>query len=433
MQITASLTRALSSGLTIYSILTGKASALPGRTWNTRDDVPLDSTARSWNYAIPSHDQNGPVRARFDIPTTGSKLDTQALLTLDAPQISAINESVFDWWYFDAVSANDSRESLTVTFFTATAAAFPWLPTNESSVLIAYIWASFANGTVFQEYVPATIATVVGGEGASSPSAGNWSSTGFSWAALKGDLSEYEIVISSEKLQVKGRLGLTSTVGPHLPCRITSETTSLEIAPHIGWVALKPDAVGQVDINVKGSRLQFQGPAYHDKNWSDRPFADSVQSWYWGHGQVGPYSVVWFSYLALDNPFETTYVSSYVARDGDVLVSSCISSILTVRPIGSSETGARYPPRAGDVPDGFHLEFDLGNEGWLKANVSGTRIAGDGKYYFRWAGTMTGEVGQSGADQNDDTNASGGSTKTVRAAESGLTGSAIFEQFVLAE
>lgn len=143
--------------------------------------------------------------------------------------------------------------------------------------------------------------------------------------------------------------------------------------------------------------------------------------------------MVWFSYLALDDPSETTYVSSYVARDGDVLVSSCISSILTVRPIGSSENGARYPPRAGDVPDGFHLEFDLGNEGWLKANVSGTRIAGDGKYYFRWAGTMTGEVGQSGADQNDDTNASGGSTKTVRAAESGLTGSAIFEQFVLAE
>jgi hypothetical protein len=115
--------------------------------------------------------------------------------------------------------------------------------------------------------------------------------------------------------------------------------------------------------------------------------------------------VVWFSYLALDEPSETTYVSSYVARDGDVLVSSCISSIVIVRPTGSSETGARYPPRAGDVPDGFHLEFDLGNEGWLKANVSGTRIAGDGKYYFRWAGTMTGEVSQTGADQNLDTKA----------------------------
>lgn len=170
-----------------------------------------------------------------------------------------------------------------------------------------------------------------------------------------------------------------------------------------------------------------------NRNWSDQPFADSVQSWYWGHGQIGPYSVVWFSYLALDDSSETTYVSSYVARDGEVLVPSCNSSIITVHPIGNSATGARYPPQAGDVPDAFHLEFDLGNEGWLKANVSGTRIAGDGKYYFRWAGTMTGEVSQSGADQNLDKNATGGLAKTVRAAESALTDSAIFEQFVLAE
>jgi len=97
--------------------------------------------------------------------------------------------------------------------------------------------------------------------------------------------------------------------------------------------------------------------------------------------------------------------------------------MLTVRPIGDPETGARYPPQAGDVPDGFHLEFDLGQEGWLKANVSGTRIAGDGKYYFRWAGKMTGEVSQSGTDQGNDAHGN----------ESLLTGSAIFEQFVLAE
>lgn len=133
--------------------------------------------------------------------------------------------------------------------------------------------------------------------------------------------------------------------------------------------------------------------------------------------------MIWFSYLALNDPSKTTYVSSYVARDGQVLVSCCNSTMLTVRPIGDSETSPRYPPQAGDVPDGFHLEFDLGREGWLKANVSGTRIARDGKYYFRWAGEMTGEVSQSVTDQGD----------IVRGTETLLTGSAIFEQFVLAE
>jgi hypothetical protein len=135
----------------------------------------------------------------------------------------------------------------------------------------------------------------------------------------------------------------------------------------------------------------------------------------------------------LDDPSQTTYVSSYVARDGQVLVSSCNSTVLTVRPIGDPETGARYPPLAGDIPDGFHLQFDLGEEGWLRANVSGTRIAGDGNYYFRWAGTMTGEVSQSEADRSQNACDAECSSITARDAESVLTGSAIFEQFVLAE
>ncbi|KAF3399974.1 hypothetical protein F1880_007998 [Penicillium rolfsii] len=423
MQIYASLTRVLPTGLIILIALGGKAIALPERTAKRRADVPFDSTARSWNYSIPSHVQNGTARVRFDIPTTGSKLDSRALLPLDSPQINLINSSVFDWWYFDAVSASDPRESLTVTFFTSTAAAFPWLPSHESSTLIAYIWASFANGTIFTDYVPATLARVAGGENASSASSGDWLSTGLSWAASHDDLSKYEVIISSEKMQVKGRFSLSSTLEPHLPCGITSDTATLEIAPHIGWVALKPDAVGHVDISVKGSRLHFQGPAYHDKNWSDQPFDQSVQSWYWGHGQIGPYSVIWFSYLALNDPSNTTYVSSYVARDGQVLVSACDSTMLTVRPLGDSETSARYPPHAGDVPDGFHLEFDLGQEGWLKANVSGTRIAGDGQYYFRWAGKMTGEISR----------ARSGQKQTASRMKSILTGSTIFEQFVLAE
>lgn len=82
-----------------------------------------------------------------------------------------------------------------------------------------------------------------------------------------------------------------------------------------------------------------------------------------------------------------------------------------------SGTSARYPPQAGDVPDGFRIEFDLGEGRWLRANVSGMRIAGDGRYYFRWAGNMRGVVGVGDGEE----------------VEVGLTGSAIFEQFVLVE
>lgn len=164
----------------------------------------------NWSYRIPHNVQDGSSQARFNVPTPGSTLSTEALLALDSPQLSFINGSVFDWWYFDAVSDADPGESLVVTLFTSSAAAFPFLSPNGSSVLIAYIWASFSNGTVFADYVPATIATVSGGDEAPNPSSGVWSSTGFSWAALNDDLSQYEIVVASEAMQVQGRFSLTS-------------------------------------------------------------------------------------------------------------------------------------------------------------------------------------------------------------------------------
>lgn len=127
---------------------------------------------------------------------------------------------------------------------------------------------------------------------------------------------------------------------------------------------------------------------------------------------------MWFSYFALNDPTNTTYVSSYVARDGEVLISACNSSLLTVRPVGSADSaGGRYPPRAGDIPVGFELAFDLGQaNGWLKVNVTAESVvAGDEEYYMRWTGSLTGEIVEGTTTQSP------------------LDGVAVFEQFVLLE
>lgn len=124
-----------------------------------------------------------------------------------------------------------------------------------------------------------------------------------------------------------------------------------------------------------------------------------------------------------------------MARNGTVLVSSCHPDALRVVPRGSLGTSARYPPRAGDVPDEFLLQFDLGAEGWLVANVSGTRIAGDNKYYFRWAGSMTGQIYESGpGDAGTEWCSQVASGENlVPGSQSVMSGRAIFEQFVLIE
>ncbi|KAJ6151336.1 Hydroxyneurosporene synthase, partial [Penicillium chermesinum] len=373
-----------------------------------------NSAGENWEYSIPSEVQHGSSSARFNISTPDTALSQHDLRMLDAPQVANITEAVFDWWYFDAVSETNPKESIVVILFSSSANAFPWLDKDLDSVLVAYLWASFGNGTVFAHYVPATLATVTGGDDTVHSSSGDWSSTGFSWTSRSRDLSQYEVRLESREMHVKGRVALSSPPAPHLPCGINSPVTTLEIFPHIGWAGIIPDATSTVEITVQGSPLTFQGRGYHDKNWSDRPFIESVQSWYWGHGRVGPYSIVWFDGIDTTN---TPRTSSYVARDNVVLLGSCSTASLTVRPVGASNTtGGRYPPQAGDIPIGFALEFDLGNEGILKVHASAeATLVNDGRYYFRWSGPLTGEL-LPASDQKEN-----------------LTGVAVFEQFALVE
>lgn len=227
-----------------------------------------------------------------------------------------------------------------------------------------------------------------------------------------------------------------------------------------------PDGDGIVELEVLGEKVEFRGPGYHDKvcppsyplpyntyththiqknkgltmkkkNWSNRPFQTTISSWNWGHGHVGPYSIVWFNAITRSNE---TYVSSYVAKNGKVITSTCNTTQLTVRPIesfsknntgngngnGNTTTTAttttiegRYPPKAGDYPEGFRLEFALGDEEEGKLNVNVIRravVVSDGMFYMRWTGDMEGELVRPGLDGKSD-----------------FGGVGVYEQFVLEE
>ena len=124
-------------------------------------------------------------------------------------------------------------------------------------------------------------------------------------------------------------------------------------------------------------------------------------------------------------------MSSYVAKDGELLISACDPFILTVRPVGSpGTTGGRYPPRMGDIPDGFRLEYDLGEaNGQLKVNVSvRTLVAGNGNDYMRWTGDIAGEILESESQRTQEA-VGGGPTRV----NSPLVGVALLEQFVMVE
>jgi hypothetical protein len=122
------------------------------------------------------------------------------------------------------------------------------------------------------------------------------------------------------------------------------------------------------------------------KNWSNQPYINNVESWYWGYGRLGPYSLVWFDTIDTDRK---EYVSAYVSKDDKIIASSCTATALKVQPVGSP-----YPPSINSSdPSGYTINMDLGDEGVLSANLNTTTIILDGGMtYKRWAGILSGSM-----------------------------------------
>jgi hypothetical protein len=111
-----------------------------------------------------------------------------------------------------------------------------------------------------------------------------------------------------------------------------------------------------------------------------------VDSWFWGHGHFGPYSIVWFDLISTDG---TEYVSRYASRGGEILAAAC--SGLVVRPTGDN---SNYPPGPDTGrPGGFHITLELEGGGTLQADVIPEQIIfANAKQYTRWIGKIRGSL-----------------------------------------
>ncbi|KAJ7614743.1 hypothetical protein DFH06DRAFT_1286249 [Mycena polygramma] len=343
----------------------------------------LAYAAASKIYHIPSAFSNARSHAQF----------TSGLTGLDAPKVHPMNDSAFDWWYFDVVSTDPaSFASAVVVFYAATPTAVPGQAPN--STLSVNVWLTFPNGTQIFAQPQANAATVMA-EG--DFSSGDWHGSGLAWRYAPKSGS-YEILVDAPDIQMKGRINFQ-------PVR------NMEVGPHIGWANAVPDAASTVDLIVNGTKLSFSGAGYHDKNWSDLPLVSNLASWYWGHGRIGPYSIVWFDFLALNG---TEYVSAYASKDNLILASSCEPGSIRVRPTGKNST---YPPHISTgPPSGYNITLDLGREGFLELNVSvEAQIATIAPVYIRSKGRVSGVLKAAG-----------------RVVEE-MAGVGLFEQFALTE
>lgn len=161
--------------------------------------------------------------------------------------------------------------------------------------------------------------------------------------------------------------------------------------PHVGWSNAIPDATVSVDLIFNGTdTVAFDdGIGYHDKNWGDQALWDSTSQWYWGHGRLGPYSIVFLD--SLDRTAKE-YATGYVTENGRVMEVSCAPTSVVAHPWGND---SEYPPTGANGPiEGLGLQFQLGDGSKFLANYTSEKslIETPAQAYLRTIGTVEGGI-----------------------------------------
>jgi hypothetical protein len=147
---------------------------------------------------VPAAVQNGSSQAQW-VSSAGG---------LDAPKVTPINATAYDWWYFDAVSV-DAKTSVVVVFYTTSSPAFLSLLDNTTITLVT-LSIQFANGTSYGASLPATSATIqTVGQGTN----GWFRGSGASWTG-RPDLSQYIISVDAPSAGIRGTFELNSVRDP---------------------------------------------------------------------------------------------------------------------------------------------------------------------------------------------------------------------------
>ncbi|GKT48754.1 tyrosinase ustQ [Colletotrichum spaethianum] len=304
---------------------------------------------------------------------------------LDGPKLKpGVNDTTFDWWYFDAVSTTSKNESLTIVFYNSGPSSLG----NPGGPLSVQISGVLANGTTFVTAVDATGGTTVENDNNNGIfSIWNGAGASFAGTSLEHDSPEYTVTVNNPAIGVNGTLNLRSLSPPHYPCDINRPGMSQEIIPNVYWSNAVPDAVATADFTIAGSSLRFTGNGYHDKNWGSTILSDTFDTWYWGHARLGPYSLVWFDTLTQDGK---EHFSSWITKDGKILSQSCQPKSVIVRPWGDNSEYPPYPKLA--APSGYTIRYDLDGGSSFVANFTRENIQLSTNTYKRMTGTIVGGV-----------------------------------------
>jgi hypothetical protein len=163
-----------------------------------------------------------------------------------------------------------------------------------------------------------------------------------------GDLHEYHITGKAEDLSAEVRL--ESITEPWRP-----ETGHLVFGPDgetiFAWAPCVPMGRVTATYTIGSEVHETTGMGYHDHNWMNQEMGRLIDHWYWGRGQVGPYSFV-TAYITTAEKYGYAEFPFYMlARDGRVVADDGAK-------VTFSKSGSEIDHHTGKpIPDMMSFEF----------------------------------------------------------------------------
>lgn len=311
---------------------------------------------------------------------------TSSEYSFDGPKVGGVNSTSFDWWYFDAVS-EDGMIGVTIIFLRTI--IFGTSP-SANSVQVSLR----TNNVKIDDSFSSNLSTVTtNGFGAS----GTWTGLGsFNGSA---DLSKYTVYLNTGS--IKGSLTIRSNAPAHYPDgNPPGAAANVLVSPALYWTNSIPAGLADCKLTFNNQVIAFNdGVGYHDHNWGGLLLPEIIETWYWGHATVGPFSFVWFDIIS--RVTNTRFSSTYLVKNGCILVASqqtpfeASNNFTIVIPFGN---GTDFPPTSqSNLPSSFLIEIVDDTLRWsFLANAVDTTSNSDRGFYTRWIGTISGgEVGGS--------------------------------------
>ncbi|KIK60550.1 hypothetical protein GYMLUDRAFT_85484 [Collybiopsis luxurians FD-317 M1] len=234
------------------------------------------ATSRSSTVIIPSTVNDGPTISQYI--SSSPRLDDNKVLNINATAFGEL-------WYFDVVSSTRPDQALLVAFLaSATEGYTPGAAV--SSILSCEVVVKNGDNV----YAAAGLAQNAEISSSGIGTSGVWNGTGCSFSATK-DLSRMTIKLLPP-FEITGSITLEPIAPPTLPCGPYGINENMEYAPGFGWTSIVPYAKTTVDLQANETAVQFKADGYHDLNWGDIVFSESVPNYLWARGKLGPYSMV---------------------------------------------------------------------------------------------------------------------------------------------